>query len=101
MSNELRMSDYFKLPVSDDLIGKMDHSQCVKFVSDGVSEFESVAHAINSHDSMKDQITQLEKDKAELVEALQNYVDAIGNDRGLAAIGKCFKPAKELLERMR
>ena len=44
---------------------------------------------------------QLRKDKAELIEALQNYVDAIGNDRGLAAIGKCFKPAKELLERMK
>jgi hypothetical protein len=70
----------------------------------GCVNIDTIALLESAHvviDEKSDQITQLEKDKAELVEALQNYVDAIGNDRGLAAIGKCFRPAKELLERMK
>jgi len=48
MSEEMKMSDYFNLPVSDDFVRRMDHSKCVKFVSDGVTEFEAVTNAINN-----------------------------------------------------
>jgi hypothetical protein len=73
--SEIKISEFFNLPVSDDFIGRMDHSQCVKFVSDGVFEFEAVVHAINNHD-------RLTEENQKLREALQGMVDQFGEPDG-------------------
>lgn len=132
MSNELRMSDVFELPVVErnDSIFHNKTSGGIVFefeIQIGGHSAKHVEHAINNHDSMQDQITQLEKELAELrpiaAQAKQwrdehlrtvKVNDQLGKDKAefveaLRKIDKCGvmagkamkQYAKEILERMK
>lgn len=56
-------------------------------------EKKALCHAVNNHDSMQDQITQLEKDKAELVDALKlvNIANNMSNVTGWDKVMESLK----------
>lgn len=61
MSEEMKMADVFRLPVSKGVVERLDFDQCENFVSDGVAEFDAIAHAINSHDRLVDEVEAMRK----------------------------------------
>ncbi|AAW67510.1 hypothetical protein [Listonella phage phiHSIC] len=82
----MKMSDYFDLPVSDDFINKIDHSQCVKFVSDGVAEFDAAVYAINNYDRLLEENAKLRKILERLVNpenCKKDIIHIIGNAESL------------------
>ena len=60
--------------------------------------YEAQCSVDGAHSEL-DKIAKLEADKAELIDALSNYVKAINNG-SIGVIGRCYKPSVELLERM-
>ena len=77
--SELRMSDVFELPLqlASNELAVIDKNDCVVGWDDafaGKVARDGIVNAVNNHDSMQDQITKLEKDKAELVEMLSHLL---------------------------
>lgn len=52
--SDIKMSDYFALP-SNNLVYKINSNKTIKANCDGVSEFDAIDLAINSHDKLTEQ----------------------------------------------
>lgn len=77
MSNELK--DFFKLPLSVNATYAENelrdgYGDFILSMEGNAHELRLIAKAVNDYGSMKDQITQLERDKADLLAVLPNLI---------------------------
>lgn len=95
MSEELKMSEFFKLPVSNGAVKAIEFSDTVEFTNDGVAPFEATVHAINNHDTLTEQVKQLRKALANVLYAESRNT---GCEPSLSVFHRAVDDALELLE---
>lgn len=77
--SDLKMSEVFGLPVIEgNFVNEHTRMVCDQkgvFAMSNISASSRVAHAINNHDRLVEEIAQLKADVAELVESLNTMTD--------------------------